>query len=131
MFDITARILTINIISDKSAQIILKKTIKGKQTPIAINVFGIWKIKMDKMKLLKNEKISGKVYVNSNMYKGKWYTDIYFNEINRFVEKPKYDPYSHQQIQKPIENDLFKEEDLNGGIGNKYIIDEETGEVLL
>lgn len=119
MFDITGRILTINKISEKSAQIVIKKTIKGKLSPIAINVFGLWKEKMDNMRLKKNDKISGRVYIKSNLWKNKWYNDLYFNEIFLIEDKKK----------KSNENDLFTTED--GGIGNKFIIDEETGEILL
>ena len=57
MFDIVAKILVINRISEKSAQIVVEKQIKGKKTPIAINVFGFWKDKMESLKLLPKEKI--------------------------------------------------------------------------
>ena len=119
MYDLTGRILTINEISPKSAQIVIKKTIKGKLSPIAVDIFGFWKEKMDKMKLKKNDKISGRLYIKSRLWKNKWYNDLYFNEITLIEDKKK----------KPEENDLFTTDE--GGIGNKFIIDEETGEILL
>jgi 3-polyprenyl-4-hydroxybenzoate decarboxylase len=131
MFEITARILTIHLISDKSAQVVLKKQVKGKQVAIAINVFGFWKEKFDALKLQKNDKIVGRVFVKSEFYKTKWYTEFYFNEVKRFVAKPKYDPYTQtygNPVKKNTENELFEDAD---NIGNNYIIDDETGEILL
>lgn len=90
MFDLVAKILTINVISEKSAQIVVEKQIKGKKTPIAINVFGFWKEKLDSLNLQPKEKIEGRVYAKSNLYKGKWYTDLYFKGIDRYVPKPKF-----------------------------------------
>jgi hypothetical protein len=121
MFDITGRILTINEISKKSAQIVIKKTIKGKLSPIAIDVFGLWKEKADKMKLKKNDKIGGRLYIKSRLWKNKWYNDLFFNEIFLIEDKKKQDNNNKE--------DLFTS--LEGGIGNKFIIDEETGEILL
>jgi len=131
MFEISARILTIHLISEKSAQVVLKKQVKGKQVAIAINIFGFWKEKFDNLKLQKNDKITGRVFVKSEFYKTKWYTEFYFNEVKRFVAKPKYDPYTNTYetpIKKTQENELFDDAD---NIGNNYIVDEETGEVLL
>ena len=124
MFDITGRIITIHNLSDKSAQVVLKKQVRGKQTAISIGVFGLWKQKLDDLKLQKNDKISGKVYLKSNFFKGKWYTDVYFNKVDRVAEKPKF-----KDLEKPNEQNLFDNE--SGGIGNNFIVDEETGEVLL
>ena len=105
MFYIVWKILTINVISDKSAQIVLEKQIKGKKTPIAINVFGFWKEKLDNLNLQPKEKIEGRVYVRSNLYKGKWYTDLYFKGIDRYVQKPKF--------KKPDANlNLFEEKEI-------------------
>ena len=125
--ELTGRILTINIISEKSAQIVIKKQMDGKVVPIAISVFGYWKQKMDEMKLLKNDKIGGRVYIKSNLYKGKYYTDIYFKEIQRIEQKPKN---IFVAPNTPTEQNLFDETDYTlNGIGN--IVDEETGEVRL
>lgn len=119
MFDIKGRILTINELHSKCSQIVIKKTIKGKLSPIAIEVFGFWKEKFDKLKATKNTKISGRVYIKSRLWKGKWYSDLYFNEV-----------FLVEENKKPTkEEGLFDESE--GGIGNKFIIDEETGEILL
>jgi hypothetical protein len=78
MYSITARILTINVLSDKSAQIVLKKQVHGKQVAIAIEVYGFWKEKFDALKLKPKDKITGTFYISSRLYKGKWYTNLNF-----------------------------------------------------
>jgi len=131
MFEITGRIITIHRLSDKLAQVVIKKTIKGKLTPVAINIFGFWKDKLDALKLQKNDKIVGRVFLKSNLYKDKWYTDFYFNEVKRWVKKPKYDPYTNS-YQQPTnkDQDLFDTNtDTNEVISNNYLVDEETGEI--
>jgi hypothetical protein len=115
MFTITGRIYTINIISEKKIQIVLKKQIRGKQVLIAIEVFGKWKYEADKLKLKKGDKITGVVFVNANIYKGKFYNDIYFESISAYSEKS--------------ENETKQKETLFGeyGISGKVLIDEKTG----
>ena len=122
--DITGRILSINEISEKSAQIVLRKQMKGKIVPVAINIFGYYKKKMDDMKLTKNEKIYGKLYMKSNLYKGKFYTDVYFEEIERVPEKPKEPKPNQEPNLFEGGNDSFIQE-------NNYIVDAQTGELLL
>jgi hypothetical protein len=117
---IEGRILTINVISDKSAQIVLVKLINRKKTPIAINIWGFWKSKMDALKLKPKDKIFGKVYAKSTLWKNKWYTDLYFKDIELVPDKPKKTKENAQ--------DLFIGE---YGINDVRIIDEETGEILL
>lgn len=127
MFEITGRILTINVLSDKSVQVVLQKQVDGKKTPIAIEVYGYWKLKLDELKLKKNEKIVGRVYIKSNLYKGKWYTDLTFKEVKRWEKKPKYNPFTNSyevDEKKKPEHELFYEV---SNIGNKYLIDEKTG----
>lgn len=120
MFDLVAKILTINVISDKSAQVVVEKQIKGKKTPIAINVFGFWKEKLDSLNLQPKEKIEGRVYAKSNLYKGKWYTDLYFKGIDRYVPKPKF-------RKEPPPANLFYEEEK--GINYEPVYDE-NGNIL-
>jgi hypothetical protein len=120
MFILQGRILTINIISEKSAQIVLQKQVNRKKTPIAINIWGVSKFKMDALKLQPKEKIEGRVYLKSNLYKGKWYTDLYFLDVFRSVDKPKYD--------KPKEQNMFEDEEF--GIGNVRLLDDK-GNILL
>ena len=122
--EIKGRILTINVVNDKLAQVVLKKQIAGKYTPISINVFGYWKDKMQELHLNKGEKISGTIYLKSNLYKGKYYTEVYFKEIFRVEDKPKF---THIQNSKG-EQGMFDEESL---VGVGFIIDEETGEIRL
>jgi|GEM_PF-1639662 len=125
--EITGRIFTINRLTDKSAQIVIKKQMDGKVVPIAIEVFGFWKEKMEAMHLNKNDKISGKFYLKSNLYKGKYYTNIYFKSIEKVEDKQKNTFATNSGGGQR----LFEKEDDNmlNGIGN--IIDEDTGEVLL
>jgi hypothetical protein len=118
MFLITGRIYTINIVSEKKIQIVLKKQSRGKQVLLAIEVFGKWKYEADRLKLKKNDKISAVLFIQANIYKGKFYNDIYFEKISVFTEKP-----------KPI-NTIKQETDMfigEYGLGNKVIIDETTG----
>jgi len=119
MFEIKGKIVTIHKVSDKVSQIILKKQVRGKPTLIGIALFGFWKEKMEALKLSKNDTIKGKFYLKSNFYKERWYTDIYFQEIEKVEPKTKSSKTKEQQ--------LFQE----GGIGNNFIVDEETGEILL
>jgi hypothetical protein len=119
MFLLTGRIFTINVISEKSIQIVLKKQSKGKQVLISVNVFGKWKYKADNLKLKKNDKISATLYINANLFKGKFYNDLYFEEIELYSEKTK----SELNLKK--EADIFYNGQL--GISNKVIINEETG----
>lgn len=126
MFEITGKILTLNVLSEKSLQVVLQKQINGKKTPIAIEVYGYWKEKFDSLKLNKNDKIVGKVYVKSNLYKGKWYTDLTFKEVKRWEKKKKFDFATRSYVveEKKPEHELFFESDNMGG---GFIIDEKTG----
>jgi len=130
MYEIVGRILTINQLSPKSSQVVIKKQVKGKVTPIAIGVYGYMKEKVDALKLQKNDKIVGRFSLKSNLYKGKWYTDFVFDEISRFVPKPKFNPYTRHTI-KPQESNLFEETNNDEeSIGGGYFIDEKTGEII-
>jgi hypothetical protein len=104
----------------------------GKVRPISFNVFGTPKFKFDKQQFNKNDKVVIKYLPQSSLYKGKWYTELCLMEISIWVKKPKYDPYtnSYQQQQTLIPNNdnEFDEED---NIGGNYIVDEESGEILL
>ena len=126
------RIFTTNKVSEKSCQVVIKKTIMGKVRPISFNVFGTPKFKFDKQQFNKNDKVVIKYLPQSSLYKGKWYTELCLMEISIWVKKPKYDPYtnSYQQQQTLIPNNdnEFDEED---NIGGNYIVDEESGEILL
>jgi hypothetical protein len=131
MFDIVGRILTINKISEKVSQVIIKKQVRGKQIPIAFATFGYCKVKMEALNLNKNDKVQIRFMIKSNYFKEKFYTDVTLEEIKRYEPKPKYNP---QQPNTRPEHELFYEGDEeigSGGIGNTYIIDDETGEILL
>jgi hypothetical protein len=130
MFEIVGRILTINKISEKVSQVIIKKQIRGKQTPIAFATFGYCKGKMEALNLNINDKVQIKFTIKSNYFKNKFYTDVCLEDIKRYEPKPKFNP---QPNTKP-EHELFYEGDDevgDGGIGNTFIIDEESGEILL
>lgn len=135
MFEITGRLFTINVVSEKSLQVVIKKTIMGKLSPISFNVFGTAKYNFDKQKFNTNDKVVIKCFPKSTLYNGKWYTELCLLDINLWVKKPKYDPYNPHglptktEAQKP---DLFRDDnDYINGIGGGHIIDEETGEILL
>jgi hypothetical protein len=84
---ITGRIFDIIVVSEKVAQIVInKKDSKGKVIPIAISVVGFWKDKA--MNLKQKDKIRGNLYMKSNLYNGKYYTDVQFKEIDVLEQAP-------------------------------------------
>jgi hypothetical protein len=116
--EITGRIYHINPINDKVIQIVLKKKVYGKDTPIAFAVVGYWKdVVTNNLKLKIKDKIKGTVILKSNLYKGKYYTDVTLRDIELVPDKPKDE--KDEQPTLDIEP--------NGG----YIVDEETGEIIL
>ena len=84
---ISGRIFEIIILNEKVAQIVInKKDSKGKVIPITISVVGFWK---DKIKNLRQkDKIRGNLYMKSNLYNGKYYTDVQFKEIDLIEPAP-------------------------------------------
>jgi hypothetical protein len=108
----TGRIYDIVQVNDMVAQIILKKKDKDKIVPVAITIKGYWKDKALKdMKVKMKDKIRGNLYFKSNLYKGKWYTDVFFREI--YLVEP-----------APVKmSELFLETEDG-------LIDTETGELL-
>jgi hypothetical protein len=84
---ITGRIFDIIVVSEKVAQIVInKKDSNGKVIPIAISVVGFWKDKA--MNLKQKDKIRGNLYFKSNLYNGKYYTDVQFKEIDVLEQAP-------------------------------------------
>jgi hypothetical protein len=84
---ITGRIFDIIVVSEKVAQIVInKKDSKGKVIPITISVVGFWKDKA--MNLKQKDKIKGNLYLKSNLYNGKYYTDVQFKEIDILERAP-------------------------------------------
>ena len=120
---ITGRIFDIVIVSDKVAQIVLKKKMADKIVPVAIAVFGYWKDKIiNEMKLKPKDKIKGNIYLKSRIYNGKYYTDIYFKEV--YVVEEYVKPFSNvgnlfEEQEKAVIEDI---DDLRVDIG--------TGEVF-
>ena len=119
MFEIKGKIFLINKVSEKSSQIILRKKIRKKDVLIVISIFGFWKTKFEEKGIQKNDTISGTVYSDAKLYNGKWYNNLFFNEVTK--SQPR------NRNRKMNVQDLFSD----GGIGNSYIVDEETGEILL
>jgi hypothetical protein len=119
--NITGRIFDIHIINDKSAQIVLKKKLGDKIVPVAIEVFGYWKDKaLNELKLKPKDKIRGNFYLKSKLYKGKYYTDIFFKEIMKIEE---YAPTRLKTMRKTTNDPhLFQTE--------HGLIDFETGEII-
>jgi hypothetical protein len=84
---ISGRIFEIIVVNEKVAQIVLnKKDSKGKVIPITISVVGFWKDKI--MNLKQKDKIRGNLYMKSNLYNGKYYTDVQFKEIDLIEPAP-------------------------------------------
>jgi len=114
---ISGRIFQINYLSEKLIQVVLRKKVNGKATPIAFAVFGFWKDKvLNELKLKKDDKIRAMVVLKSNLYKGRYYTDASLKNIELIPEK-----------QKEVKDSGGGE--LDFGMG--YIVNEETGEILL
>lgn len=87
---IIGRIYEIVDVSEKYAQIVLRKKMNDKVVPVAIGVFGYWRDKIIKeMKLKPKDKIKGNIYMKPNQFKGKWYTDVYFKEVYLVEEAPR------------------------------------------
>lgn len=87
---LTGRIFEIIIVNEKVVQIIINKKDKnGKVIPIAVSVIGYWKDKVIKeMNLRQKDKIRGNLYLKSNLYNGKYYTDVQFKEIDLIEAAP-------------------------------------------
>jgi hypothetical protein len=118
--EITGRVYHINPINEKVIQVVLKKKVYGKDTPIAFAVVGFWKdVVVDKLKLKPKDKIKGTVILKSNLYKGKYYTDVNLKDIEIVPDKPKETNEGSPTLDMDID-------DMGG-----HIIDEETGEILL
>ena len=84
---ISGRIFEIIVVNEKVAQIVInKKDSKGKVIPITISVVGFWKDKI--MNLKQKDKIRGNLYMKSNLYNGKYYTDVQFKEIDLIEPAP-------------------------------------------
>lgn len=120
MFEITGRIVTIVTINERCSVIVIKKVIKGKVTLIAFETFAFWNDKMKELKLNPKDKIKATAYLNSRLYKGRWYTNAYLKQIHKCEEKPK---------KAKNETPLFNEPDNDDWHG--HIIDEKTGEIIL
>lgn len=80
--NITGRIFDIVIVNDKVAQIVIRKKDRDKIFPVSITVMGYWKDKaLKELKLKPKDKIKGNLYLRSRLYKGKYYTDVFFRDI--------------------------------------------------
>jgi len=111
----TGRIYDIVHVSDMVSQIILKKKDKNKIIHVAIKVMGFWKDKAFKELKLKNkDKIRGNIYLKSNLYNGKYYTDVFFREI-----------YLVESASVIVTGSMFTVDDESG---NK--VDLESGEIV-
>ncbi len=105
---LSGRIFEIVIVNEKVAQIVInKKDTNGKVIPLTVSVIGYWKDKMIKeLNLGQKDKIRGNLYMKSNLYNGKYYTDVQFKEI-----------------------DLLERAPIKMG-SNTLFVDKETGEIL-
>jgi hypothetical protein len=84
---LSGRIFEIIIVNEKVAQIVINKKDKnGKVIPITVSVVGFWKDKIANLK--QKDKIRGNLYLKSNLYNGKYYTDVQFKEIDLLEPAP-------------------------------------------
>lgn len=95
MIQITGKVFDIHEISDKEAQIVIRKKNGDKIVPVAINVFGFFYEKIKSQGLRQGDKIRGRVFLKSKFWdKGKkYFTDVYFKEI-QILEKSNLIQYS-------------------------------------
>ena len=111
----TGRIFDIVHINDKVSQIVLRKKDKDKIVPVAITVAGYWKDKaFNELKLKPKDKIRGNLFLRSRLYNGKYYTDVYFREI-QLVEK--------SVDTKSAGRSIFETDE-------GYVVDTDSGEVI-
>ena len=88
--DITGKVFDIVVINEKVAQVVIKKRVRNKTVPIAFNVFGYWRdLVVKDLKLKKNDKIFANFYMESKLFKGKYYTEVSMRNIELLPEKPK------------------------------------------
>ncbi len=112
---ITGRIFDIVHVSDKSAQIVIRKKLGDKIVPVAIEVYGFWRDKaINEQKLKPKDKIKANVYLKSRIWNNKYITDVFFKHIVKVEEYTDGIQLAH--------NSLFKTED--------GMVDGETGEVI-
>ena len=80
---VVGRIFEIHIISDKVAQVIIRKKDRDKIIYQAYGVFGFWKDKLMELNLKPKDKIKANVHIKSNFFKEKnrWYTDVFFRDV--------------------------------------------------
>jgi len=132
MFTITGRLITIINETEKSSKVILKKQVHGKVVALAFPIFGTPKFRMEDLKLQKNEKVSLEFYLKSEIWQGKWKTQVCAKTIQRYIPKPKWDGTQYVKQDAPMpEERLFNDEDSFIDDERNFIVDEETGEIRL
>ena len=103
------KVFEIHEISDKEAQIIVKKKSGDKIVPVAIYVFGYYyeKIKNDGLK--QGDKIRAKLYLKSKYWEkgNKYFTDVYFKEVS-IVERSNTIQFSGKKMKfDPNTGEIF------------------------
>lgn len=114
---ITGKVFEIRVLSDKLAQIVLRKKMDNKLVYVSFNVFGYWKQKIEENNLKPKDKIKANVYMKSKEWNGKWITDVYFKEVYIIEVAPL------PMMSKNLFSDEFMDFDGNS-------IDLDTGEKL-
>lgn len=115
---ITGRVFDIELVNDKICRVILQKQVRGEKVPMAFAVYGKQRdLVLNQLKLKKKDKITANFDIKSRMYNGRWYTDVNLYNIELVPPKEKPGPENQEEL------------DFEGH--GDYIIDDETGEVLL
>lgn len=94
---ITGKIFDVHKISDKEAQIVIRKKMGDKIVPVAINIFGFWYEKFLQQGIANGDRIKANLYMKSKFWeKGqKYFTDVYFKDVvviefnEPFKDRPK------------------------------------------
>ena len=119
MYLFKGKIFIITEKSDKSSYIVIQTKQDGKKTLQAAEVYGFWKEKADSLKLKKGDKIRARLYIESNLFKNRWYHNLRLKNIELLKQKIVIG-----------ENELFKENEL-GIIGDVKHIYDNKGNIIL
>ena len=123
---LTGRIYEIVSVTDNVYQIVLRKKLKDKIVPVAISVIGYWKDRMLQMGLKPKDKIRGNIFLKSRVWNEKYYTDVFFREIN-LVEKAPI-KMSERNLFESQEEETVHDDEFIDDDGN--LIDMSSGEKI-
>lgn len=83
MINFSGKIFDIHILSEKEAQIVIRKKLGDKVVPVAISIFGYFWQQFQKQGIKQGDKIKAKLYLKSKYWEkgNKYFTDAFFKEV--------------------------------------------------